>query len=178
MIDGSRALRKAIDAVFGSSNPIQRCRNHKVENVVSHLPEELKGQVKSVMKAAYRLDSDEGMAKLKQQARWLETEYPSAAASLLEGLEETFTINRLGLPPKLRRCLGTTNIVESPTSGVRLRTRRVTNWKNGQMVLRWAAAAYLETEKSFRRIIGYEELWMLKAALEQHQPITHKEMVA
>jgi putative transposase len=177
-IDGSRALRKAIDAVFGSSNPIQRCRNHKVENVVSHLPEELKGQVKSVMKAAYRLDADEGMAKLKQQARWLETEYPSAAASLLEGLEETFTINRLGLPPKLRRCLGTTNIVESPTSGVRLRTRRVTNWKNGQMVLRWAAAAYLETEKSFRRIIGYQELWMLKAALEQHQPTTHKEMVA
>lgn len=178
VIDGSKALRKAIDAVFGSSNPIQRCRNHKVENVVSHLPEELKGQVKSVMKAAYRLDADEGMAKLKQQARWLETEYPSAAASLLEGLQETFTINRLGLPPKLRRCLGTTNIVESPTSGVRLRTRRVTNWKNGQMVLRWAAAAYLETEKSFRRIIGHQELWILKAALDEHQPTTHEEMVA
>ena len=83
--------------------------------------------------------------------------------------EETFTINRLGLPPKLGRCLGTTNIVESPTSGVRLRTRRVTNWKNGSMVLRWAAAAYLETEKSFRKIIGYQELWTLKAALDRDQ---------
>jgi len=82
-------------------------------------------------------------------------------------LEETFTINRLGLPPKLRRCLATTNIIESPTAGVRLRTRRVTNWRNGEMVLRWAAAAYLETEKSFRRIIGYQELWTLKAVLDE-----------
>ena len=167
VIDGSRALRTAIDAVFGAGNPVQRCRNHKVENVMGHLPEELKDQVKSLMKAAYRLDADEGIAKLKQQVRWLQSEYPSAAASLLEGLEETFTISRLGLPPKLRRCLATTNIVESPTAGVRLRTRRVTNWRNGEMVLRWAAAAYLETEKSFRRIIGYQELWTLKAVLDE-----------
>ena len=169
VIDGSKALRKAIDAVFGTDNLVQRCRNHKIENVVGHLPEELKDQVKSVMKAANKLDADEGIGKLKQQARWLETEHPSAAASLLEGIDEIFTINRLGLPPKLRRCLATTNIVESPTSGVRLRTRRVTNWKNGSMVLRWAAAAYLETEKSFRKIIGYQELWTLKAALDRHE---------
>ena len=177
VIDGSRALRKAIDMVFGSDNPVQRCRNHKVENVVGHLPEKLKDQVKSVMKAAYKLDADEGMSKLKQQARWLQTEYPSAAGSLLEGLDETFTINRLGLPPMLRRCLATTNIVESPTSGVRLRTRRVTNWKNGSMVLRWAAAAYLETEKNFRKVIGYQELWTLKAALDRHET-AQQEMVA
>jgi len=177
VIDGSKALRKAIDMVFGSDNPVQRCRNHKVENVVGHLPEDLKDQVKSVMKAAYKLDADEGTGKLKQQARWLQTEHPSAAGSLLEGLDETFTINRLGLPPKLRRCLATTNIVESPTSGVRLRTRRVTHWKNGSMVLRWAAAAYLETEKSFRKIIGYQELWTLKAALDRHET-DQQEMVA
>ena len=167
VIDGSKALRAAIDAVFGADNPVQRCRNHKIENVVGHLPRDLGAQVKSVMKAAYRLDAGEGLAKLQQQARWLQTEHPSAAASLLEGLEETFTINRLGLPAMLRRCLGTTNIVESPTSGVRLRTRRVTNWRNGQMVLRWAAAAYLDTEKSFRRIMGYRDLWILKAALDE-----------
>jgi putative transposase len=167
VIDGSKALRSAVGAVFGAHNPVQRCRKHKIDNVVGYLPRELGEQVKSVMKAAYKLDADEGMGKLKQQARWLETEYPSAAASLLEGLEETFTINRLGLPATLRRCLGTTNIVESPTSGVRLRTRRVTNWRNGQMVLRWAAAAYLDTEKSFRRIMGYRDLWMLKAALDE-----------
>jgi putative transposase len=177
VIDGSKALRKAIDAVFGLDNPVQRCRRHKVENVVGHLPEEFKGQVKAVMRAAYRLEAQEGIAKLKQQARWLENEYPSAAASLLEGLEEMFTINRLGLPPKLRRCLATTNIIESPTAGVRLRTRRVTNWKNGKMVLRWAAAAYLETEKNFHRIDGYRELWMLKAALDEGSR-THEEMVA
>lgn len=169
VIDGSKALRAAIEAVFGASNPVQRCRRHKIENVVGHLPGDLGDQVKSVMKAAYRLDAEEGMAKLKQQARWLQTEYPSAAASLLEGLEETFTINRLGLPPRLRRCLGTTNIVESPTSGMRLRTTRVTNWRHGEMVLRWAAAAYLDTEKSFRRIMGYRDLWILKAALDEDQ---------
>lgn len=171
VIDGSKALRNAIDAVFGRGNPVQRCRNHKVENVMGHLPEDLKDQVKTVMKGSYRLDAEEGIAKLKQQAKWLQSEYPSAAASLLEGLEETFTINRLGLPPQLRRCLATTNIVESPTAGVRLRTRRVTNWQDGGMVLRWAAAAYLETEKSFRRIIGYRDLWALKAVLDEDQEL-------
>ena len=169
VIDGSKALRTAIDAVFGAGNPVQRCRNHKVENVMGHLPEDLKEQVKTVMKASYRLDAEEGIAKLKQQAKWLQSEHPSAAASLLEGLEETFTINRLGLPPRLRRCLATTNVIESPTAGVRLRTRRVTNWQDGGMVLRWAAAAYLETENSFRRIIGYRDLWALKAVLDEDQ---------
>ena len=166
VIDGSKALRAGIDAVFGTRHPVQRCRNHKVENVMGYLPEELKDQVKAVMKAAYRLPADEGMARLKQQASWLEQEYPSAAASLREGLEELFTINRLGLPPKLRRCLATTNIVESPSAGVRLRTRRVTRWKDGAMVLRWAATAFLATEANFRRIIGYQELWTLRAVLD------------
>ncbi len=177
VIGGSRALRKALDMVFGSDNPVQRCRNHKVENVVGHLPEEFKDQVKSVMKAAYKLEADDGMSKLKQHARWLRTEHRSAAASLLEGLDDAFTINRLGLPPKLRRCLATTNIVESRTSGVRIRTRRVTNWKNGSMVLRWAAGADIETEKSFRKVLGYQELWTLKAALDRHET-DQQEMVA
>jgi len=165
VIDGSKALRAAIDAVFGTGNPVQRCRRHKIENVTGHLPKELGEQVKLVMQAAYRLPEKEGMARLKTQAEWLKREYPAAAASLLEGLEETFTINRLDLSASLRRCLGTTNVVESPNSGVRLRTGRVTNWRDGGMALRWAAAAYLETEKHFRRIMGYKDLWMLAAAL-------------
>jgi len=169
VIDGSKALRAAIDAVFGAANLVQRCRNHKVENVTGHLPRELRGQVKAVMKAAYRLPAEEGIARLKHQASWLERQYPSAAASLLEGLDETFTVNRLSLSVSLRRCLATTNIVESPTSGVRLRTRRVTHWQNGEMVLRWAAAALLETEKSFRRIMGHRDLWMLKAVLDEEK---------
>lgn len=167
VIDGSKALRKGINLVYGSENPVQRCRSHKVRNVMDHLPDELKDQVKSVMKAAYRLDADEGMKKLKQQAKWLEDEYPSAAASLLEGLEETFTINRLGLPPSLRRCLCTTNLIESPHSGVRMRTRRVSRWRGQEMVMYWAASAWSDTEKNFRRIQGYKDLWILKSVLDE-----------
>lgn len=166
VIDGSKALRKGINLVYGSANPVQRCRNHKVRNVMDHLPDELKDQVMSVMKAAYRLDAEEGMKKLRQQSKWLEAEYPSAAASILEGLEETFTVNRLGLPPKLRRCLSTTNLIESPHSGVRMRTRRVSRFRGEEMVMYWAASAWLEVEKSFRRIQGYQELWVLKSVLD------------
>ena len=96
----------------------------------------------------------------------LELPHPSAAGSLREGLAETFTVNRLGLPGALRRCLCTTNVIESPYSGVRRRTGRVTNWKDGSMVLRWVASALIETEKSFRRIMGCEQLWMLKSYLD------------
>ena len=92
-------------------------------------------------RAAYRLDWKEGIKRLETQARWLETDYPSAAASLREGLEETFTINRLGLPGALRRGLATTNIIESPHAGVRQRTRRVSRWRDVTMVLRWTATA-------------------------------------
>ena len=178
VIDGSKALRAGIDAVFGTHHPVQRCRNHKVENVMGYLPDELKDQVKAVMRAAYRLPADEGMARLRQQASWLEQEYPSAAASLREGLEELFTINRLGLPPQLRRCLATTNIVESPSAGVRLRTGRVTRWKDGAMVLRWAATAFLSTEQQFRRLMGYRDLWALKAVLDDDVTQTTKEAAA
>lgn len=170
VIDGSKALRAAIEAVFGSQNPVQRCRNHKIENVMGYLPEELKDQVKAAMRGAFRLPAKEGMARLEKQAAWLEREYPSAAASLREGLEEMFTVRRLGLPPSLARCLVTTNIIESPHSGVRLRTRRVCHWQNGQMVLRWAASALLMTEQSFRKIMGYRDLWTLNAALGRNQP--------
>ena len=167
VIDGSKALRKGINLVYGADNPVQRCRAHKIRNVMGHLPDELKDQVKSVMKAAYRLPADEGLDKIKRQAKWLEAEYPSAAASLLEGLEETFTVNRLGLPPTLRRCLCTTNLIESPHSGVRTRTRRVSRWRSQEMVMYWAASAWVETEKSFRRIQGYQELWVLKSVLDE-----------
>lgn len=165
VIDGSRALRKAIDAVYGDNNPVQRCRNHKVKNVCDHLPLELKDQTKSGMKAAFKLSAEEGMKRLETLASWFDREYPGAAASLREGLEEMFTINRLDLPASLRRSLATTNIIESPNSGVRMRTRRVTNWQGGSMVMRWAASGFLATEKNFRRMMGYRDLWILAAAL-------------
>ncbi len=176
VIDGSKALRAAIDALFGAKHPVQRCRHHKMDNVTGYLPEELKDQVKAALRAAFRLPAKEGMARIEKQAEWLEREYPSAAASLREGLAEMFTVNRLGLSPRLSRCLVSTNVIESPHSGVRLRTRKVCRWRDGQMVLRWAAAALLMTEQNFRRIMGYRDLWMLKAALEENQTSLKKQV--
>jgi len=126
VVDGSKALRAAIDSVYGAENPVQRCRSHKIRNVTDPLPKPLRDPVKATLRAAYRLDPKQGMARLRKQAEWLEQEYPTAAASLREGLEETFTVNALGLPGDLRRCLSTTNLIESPQAGVRQRTRRVT----------------------------------------------------
>jgi transposase-like protein len=165
VVDGSKALRSAITQVFGTV-PVQRCRAHKVRNVVGQLPEHLKDQMKARMRATYKLDVKEGMARLKKQAKWLEREYPDAAASLREGLEESFTINTLGLGPKLRKCLATTNVIENRNGETRRRTNRVSQWRDGAMVLRWAAASYVDAERRFRKIIGYEDLWMLRVALE------------
>ena len=166
VIDGSKALRKAIDAVYGQENPVQRCRNHKRKNVLDHVPDSMKDTAKATMNAAYRLDSDKGMARLEELAKMLETLHPSAAGSLREGMGETFTVNRLGLPGALRRCLCTTNVIESPNSGIRQRTGRVSRWKDRSMLLRWVATALIETEKSFRRIMGWKQMWILKSCLD------------
>src|SRR4051794_19498639 len=123
------------------------------------------------MHAAYKLSEKEGMAKLKQQAKWLHEQHPDAAASLLEGLEETFTVNRLKLTPALMRCLCTTNIIENPNGAVRRVTGRICRWRDHEMVLRWMASAYLEAEKSFRRIQGYRDLWVLSTALGRPRSI-------
>jgi len=167
VIDGSKALRKSIDQVFGKANPVQRCRNHKIRNVIGHLPEDQHDQTRAAMRAAFKLDADDGVAKLEQLASWLQRDHPSAAASLREGLNEMFTINRMGLPASLRRCLSSTNVIDSSHSGLRQRTHRVTNWRDGSMVVRWVAASFLEAEKTFRKIMGHQQLWMLKAHLDQ-----------
>jgi putative transposase len=176
VIDGSKALRTAINAVFGSQHPVQRCRAHKLRNVMDHLPKDQKDQVKSAMRAAWRLDAKGGMARLKKLAEWLEREYPSAAASLIEGLEECFTINRLDVPASLHRCLATTNVIESPHAGVRMRTRRVCRWRDSGMVKRWMASALLATEKNFRKIMGYRDLWALDAILNGSKSVTRREV--
>ena len=147
----------------------RHCSTLQLRNVREHLPPHLQAQVTSAMRAAFRLAPQEGIAKLKQQASWLEREYPDAAGSLREGLEELFTINRRGLSPSRCRALGSTNIIENPNSSARRKTHRVTRWRDGEMVKRWAAAAFLEAERSFRRILGYRDLWMLKAILNENQ---------
>jgi transposase-like protein len=172
VIDGSKALRTAINAVFGE-HPVQRCRNHKLRNVLGRLPRDQQGQTGSLMRAAWKLGEKQGMAKFRQIAGWLEHDHPDAARSLLEGLEECFTINRLDVPRSLHRCLATSNVVDNPHSGVRSRTRRVCRWRPG-MPARWSAAAFLQSEKSYRKIMGYRDLWALKAILDGSQPATRQ----
>lgn len=177
VIDGSKALRSAIQAVFGGKAAVQRCRQHKLRNVVERLPREPQGQTRSLIRAAWKLDAKEGMARLRKLAEWLREDYPDAAGSLLEGMEECFTINRLNIPFSLHRCFATTNLIESSQSGVRMRTRRVCRWR-ATMPARWVAAAFLATEHNFRRIMGYKDLWALKAILRGEKDMQPKQAAA
>jgi putative transposase len=178
VIDGSKALRHAIDAVYGQDNPVQRCRRHKERNVLGYLSQEEQRRVRRVMKNAWGLPAREGQALLEKEARRLEEEYPSAAGSLREGLDEMFTVSRLGLPPTLARGLCSTNLIESTFSGTRSRTRRVTHWQSGTMALRWAAGALLETEKAYRKVMGYQMLPLLKGLLDEplHPKVESKQV--
>jgi transposase-like protein len=170
VIDGAKALRAGIEEVFGGNQPVQRCRNHKMRNVLDELPREQHAQVLNVMRAAWKLtDADEAMKRLEGLARFLEHEYESAARSLREGMAEMFTIQRLKLPPSLYKCLGTTNVIESPQSGVQKRTGNVTRWRDATMVERWVASAWLLTEKHFRKVIGHEHLWTLAVNLGREE---------
>lgn len=166
VIDGAKALRNAIDAVYGSKNPVQRCRIHKLRNVIGHLPKDQHRNVRSTLCAAWKLEPHEGKQQVEQLARWYEQKHPSAAASLREGLDELFTINAMNLPTKLTRCLSTTNVIESANWGARQRIGRVRNWQSGSMALRWASCAFEAASKQFRKIMGHQQLWMLKAHLD------------
>lgn len=173
VIDGSKALRSAIDEMFGARAHVQRCRTHKLRNVLERLPKTEAAQTKAVMMAAYQLAPKQGMAKMHKQAEWLEREHADAAASLREGLHETFTVNALGLPPTLTRCLCTTNIIENPNGIVRHTSRRVTRYRDADMALRWTAAGFIEAQKSFRKIQGIKDLWILKIALGRPEKQAH-----
>lgn len=166
VIDGSKALRHAIDAVYGSNNPVQRCRLHKLRNVIGHLPQDQHRNVRSTLYAAWKLEAREGKKQIEQLAKWYEQKHPSAAASLREGLDELFTINAMNLPTKLMRCLSTTNVIESACWGARQRIGRVHRWHSGSMALRWASVAFDAASKQFRKIMGHQQLWMLKAHLD------------
>jgi transposase-like protein len=166
IIDGAKALRAAIQEVFGEDQPVQRCRNHKLCNVMDELPKEQHAQTLSMMRAAFRCrTAEEGEKRLEQLARFLERDYETAARSLREGVQEMFTLQRLDIPPSLHKCLATTNIIESPHSGVEQRTHRVKRWQSQHMVQRWAASAWLLTERHFRKVSGHRDLWVLAGIL-------------
>jgi putative transposase len=170
VIDGAKALRAGIEEVFGSEQPVQRCRNHKMRNVLDELPREQHAQALNLMRAAWQVkDADQGVKKLEQLARFLEHEHESAARSLREGMAEMFTIQRLKLPPSLYKCLGTTNVIESPQSGVQKRTNNVSRWRDAEMVERWVASASLLTEKHFRKVVGFRNFWTLSVILGREE---------
>jgi len=165
VIDGSKALRSGIEQICGKAAHVQRCRIHKIRNVAERLPKAKAAQTRWVMSQAFKGDAEAGVQKLRTHAKHLKAQHPDAAASLLEGLEELFTINHLGVTGELARCLATTNVIESPNSVVRRVTRRVTHYRDVDMVARWVAAGFLEAERAFRRLRGKKNIAALIHAL-------------
>ena len=166
VIDGGKGLRKAVTDVFGSFALVQRCRVHKRRNVLEHLPEGERGQVRAAMNEAYKASSYEtGLRLLENLARSLQKRHPSAAASLREGMEETLTVTRLGLTGALSRTLETTNAIENLNGGVRRVGGRVKRCRDGRMALRWVVTAALESAHAFRRLKGHRDMPRLVAAL-------------
>jgi putative transposase len=169
VIDGARALAAAVREVFGGKALVQRCTLHKRRNVADHLPDKEKEWVDAkLVKAFGHPDPEQGLRNARHLAGLLENSYPGAAASLREGLEEMFTVARLGIDGRLAKTLTTSNPIESMISIARTTNRNVTRWKDGHMVLRWTAAGMLNAERSFRRIKGYKQMPQLVAALHRH----------
>ncbi len=168
VLDGAKALVAGVKAVFDQP-VIQRCQLHKIRNVEAKLPDALASKVAAKMRAAYHNpDALAAEATLEDLARQLTKNHPGAAGSLREGLAETLTVTRLGVPPTLARTLRSTNAVESMIAICRDHSTNVKRWRDGQMALRWCAAGMLEAAKQFRRVNGYLHLKALRAALEEH----------
>jgi transposase-like protein len=166
VLDGSKALAKAVRTVFGSRVRVQRCQAHKTRNVTDQLPESMRTSVKQAMRQAYR---SKNVKRAKQQlenlARRLHADHPGAAASLEEGLDETLTVMEFGLPEWLERTLATTNAIENLIGQGRDLSRRVKRWRDARMIVRWLATACIEAEKRFHRVRDHKGLATLVAAL-------------
>ena len=166
VLDGSKALKKAVKDTFGTKAQIQRCQVHKKRNVLSHLPESEQANVGLAISRAYmEHDYDDAFRQLNQIASNLDNRYPKAAASIREGLEETLTVHRLKITGLLRQTLSSTNAIESANSVAASVVRRISKWKNGEMLIKHMAAGFLEAERVFRRVQGYKDMPFLKVAL-------------
>jgi putative transposase len=166
ILDGSKALRKAVRATFGEAALVQRCQIHKMRNILEYLSDRQRPWAQAILRRAYQsADAKTAQRLLLDLAKRLETDHPSAAESVREGLEETLTVLTLHLSARLRRSLATTNAAESLLSRTRHVKRNVKRWRSGQMMLRWVAAGVLEAVKGFRRLKGYADMPMLVAAL-------------
>ena len=183
VLDGSKALRAAVDEIFGPV-PVQRCIRHKERNVLDHLPERDRPAVKTRLRRAWASDNYAlALESLRTLAGELQRSHPGAAASLTEGLQETLTLTRLGIRGRLKKTLASTNPIESMIEIIRRTSRNVKRWQSGDMCLRWTAAGMLEAETQFRKVVGYTDLAKLAIAVErdlaaQRAPIhttTHQE---
>ncbi len=170
IVDGAKALTKAIRNTFGRHTPIQRCQVHKARNILDRLPKSLHAPARKALRQAWELDdADKAEKLLRNLARRLEKDAPGVSGSILEGLDEILTVTRLGLPDELRRSLACTNIIENMMGTVRRVCRNVKRWRNADMALRWTAAGMMEANKGFRRLKAYRQLPVLRAALKAHQ---------
>jgi putative transposase len=168
VLDGAKALSRAVKDVFDQPL-IQRCQQHKIRNVIDKLPDRLRAVTERRMRQAYHAESAlKAEAELEALVRELGKTHPGAAASLREGMTETLTILRLGVPPTLARTLRSTNPIESMIEICRDHSRNVKRWRDGTMALRWCAAGMLEAGHQFRRVNGHLHLPRLRAALEAH----------
>lgn len=169
IVDGAKALTKAIRSTFGRHTPLQRCQIHKARNVIERLPPWLHASVRKVLRQAWELeDPSKAERLLRNLARRIDLEAPGVAGSILEGLDEMLTVSRLGLPLPLRRSLACTNSIENMMGTVRRVSRNVKRWRNAAMALRWTAAGMIEAAKGFRRLKAHKQLPILRAALTAH----------
>lgn len=168
VIDGAKALRKAVGEMFGNRGLIQRCRVHKRRNVLEHLSPEKQRQAAWRLKAAWaETDPEKAEVELRKIVKWLQPISPGAARSLEEGLEETLTVTRLGLHEDLIKTFASTNLIESCFSCTEEITRRVKHWRGGDMFLRWTGAALLFAERGFRKVRGHRHLPSLLTKLQR-----------
>lgn len=174
VIDGGKALRKAIVQTFGKRALIQRCQEHKRRNILEHLPEDTHASVKRALKDAWSAaDADVARKQLGRLATSLQAKHPGAAASLREGLEETLTAQALGITGALYRTLRTTNPIENLNSSVARYCRNVKRWGDGQMVMRWVASALSDAALRMRKLRGCSQMRTLLKALDTRRDKTN-----
>jgi putative transposase len=170
VLDGAKALVAGVQRVFGRQAVIQRCQVHKRRNVQAHLHERYHDELDRRLSDAYgQTNFSKARATWENAVRWLHRLSPDAAASLEEGLQETLTVIRLGVPNLLRRTLSSTNVIESALSVTRTVTARVKRWREGDMRQRWCSAGLMRAEEKFRRAKGYRQIPQLLAALDSTQ---------
>ena len=166
IVDGAKALSKAIRRTFGKDTPIQRCQVHKGRNIMERLPKELHASVRKTLRQAWEMDEADKAEKLiRNLARRLEKDWEGISGSILEGLDEILCVVRLGLPKELRRSLACTNIIENMNGTIRQVTHNVKRWRNSSMAMRWTAAGMMEAKRGFRRMKAYKQLPVLRNAL-------------